>query len=198
MPKVTFINEHRTVDVEAGRTIAAIATELGIATCREEFAGTGFGNHTVWVKGADGALSPPGFLEKLFGARGMKRLANRAKILGDVEVWTQAAVGDRLRAPRPISPNPNPLKDPTAPRKPIDASGSAAFPYGDPRAVGKGTREAVARSTAKAKPAGKGKAGRGGRGRGGRGRRVASRGIPQGEPAREPACYAAADVRCGW
>ena len=36
----------------AGRTISDIAAELGIAVCREEFAGTGIGNYTVWVKGA--------------------------------------------------------------------------------------------------------------------------------------------------
>ena len=153
MPKVTFVNEHRTVEVDAGRKISDVAKELGIAVCREEFVGTGIGNYTVWVKGADGCLSPPGFLERIRGARGWKRFANHAVILGDVEVFTQSALGERLRAPRPVSPKPNPSKDATAARKPIDASGSAAFPYGDPRAVGKGEREAIARSTGKAKGA---------------------------------------------
>ena len=59
MPKVTFVNEDRTVEVERGRLISDIATELGIATCREEFAGTGIGDYTVWVKGDDGALRRP-------------------------------------------------------------------------------------------------------------------------------------------
>ena len=138
MPKVTFVNEHRTVEVEAGRTVSDIAAQLGIPVCREEFAGTGLGNYTIWVKGPEGCVSPPGFWEKLQGARGWKRLANRARVLGDVEIFTQSALGDRLRAPRPVSDPPAPKTDTTAPRKPIDASGSAAFPYGDPRAVGKG------------------------------------------------------------
>lgn len=159
MPKVTFVNEHRTVEVESGRKIGDVAAELGIAVCREEFVGTGIGNTTVWVKGADGCVSPPTFFEKLFGVGGWRRRARTTKILGDVEVFTQAGLGDRLRSPRPLAPKPNPSKDPEAKRKPIDASGSAAFPYGDPRAVGKGTREAIARSTGKPKAAGaKGKA----------------------------------------
>ena len=94
---------------------------------------------------------------KLFGARGWKRLANRTRVLGDVEIFTQGGLGDRLRAPRPVTSPPTPKTDPTAPRKPIDASGSAAFPFGDPRAIGKGERAAVARTTGKPKAAGKGK-----------------------------------------
>ena len=152
MPKVTFVNEHRTVEVASGRLISDAAAELGIAVCRETFVGTGIGDYTVWVKGEPGSVSPPGFLEKLFGARGWKRFANRARILGDVKIWTQAGPDDRLRSPRPIAAPPRPSED-TSARKPIDASGSAAFPYGDPRAVGKGTREAIGRTTGKAKAA---------------------------------------------
>ena len=153
MPKVTFINEHRTVEVESGRFISDAAAELGITVCRESFVGTGIGDQTVWVNGGPGSTSPVTWIEKLLGARGWKRMANRTRILGDVQVWTQAGPAGRLRAPRPISPPPNPCKDPDAPRKPIDAAPSAAFPYGDPRAVGKGLREAIARSTAKPKKA---------------------------------------------
>ena len=61
MPKVTFVNENRTVEVDSGRKISDVAAELGIAVCREEFVGTGIGNYTVWVKGSDGCVSPPGF-----------------------------------------------------------------------------------------------------------------------------------------
>jgi hypothetical protein len=154
MPKVTFINEARTVDVERGRTIKDIATELGIATCREEFAGTGIGDYTVWVKGDDGALTPPDFWERLKGARGWKRYANKARVLGDVEVWTQAAVGDRLRMPRPVAKPPQPRLDPSAKRLGVSDAGTAAFPYGHPEAVGQGKRAAVARNTAKPKKAG--------------------------------------------
>ena len=154
MPKVSFINEHRTVEVASGRLISDIANELGIAVCRESFAGTGIGDYTVWVKGEAGSVSPVTFLEKLMGARGMKRYANRARILGDVQVWTQGGLPDRLRSPRPISAPPRPATDPSAPRKPIDAAGTAAFRYGDPRAVGKGLREPIAKTTGKAKAAG--------------------------------------------
>lgn len=154
MPKVTFVNEHRTVEVEKGRKISDVAAELGIAVCREEFAGTGLGNYMVWIKGAEGCVSPPGFWEKLWGVRGWRRSANKTQILGDVEIFTQGGVGDRLRAPRPVSARPNPTLDKTAPRLPVDASGSAAFPYGNPKAVGKGEREAIARTTGKPKAKG--------------------------------------------
>lgn len=160
MPKVTFVNEHRTVNVEPGRLISDIASELGIAVCREEFATTGIGNYTVWVKGEAGSLSPLTFGEKFGGAKGMKRFANKARVLGDVQVWTQQGMGDRLRAPRPVSAAPRPSEDPEAPRKPIDAAGTAAFRYGHPQAVGKGERTPQPRTTGKAKAAGaaKGKA----------------------------------------
>src|SRR5262245_51389327 len=100
MPKVSFVNENRVVEVASGRLISDVANELGIAVCRESFAGTGIGDYTVWVKGESGSVSPMGFLEKLMGARGLKRFANRTRILGDVQVWTQGGLADRLRSPR--------------------------------------------------------------------------------------------------
>lgn len=154
MPKVTFVNEHRTVEVEPGRKVSDVAAELGIAVCREHFAGTGFGDYTIWIKGADGCVSPPGFFERLSGVRGLRRQANKVKILGDVEITTQPGITDRLRAPRPVAPPPTPKTDPSAPRLGVSAAGSAAFPYGNPQAVGKGEREAIARSTGKPKKAG--------------------------------------------
>jgi hypothetical protein len=153
MPKVTFVNEHRIVEVPSGRLISEAASELGIAVCRESFAGTGIGDYSCWVKGEPGAVSPPTFLEKLLGARGWKRMANRARILGDVQVWTQAGPGDRLRSPRPVSKPPRPSEDRTAARKEIDAAGTAAFPYGHPHAVGQGKREAIAAGALEAKAA---------------------------------------------
>lgn len=158
MPKVTFVNEHRTVEVEPGRLISDVANELGIAVCRESFAGTGIGDYTVWVKGDPGSVSPLTFREKLFGVRGWRRYANRARILGDLEVWTQQGLGDRLRNPRPVTAPPSPATDPTAKRKPIDAAGTAAFPFGDPREVGKGMRPPIGRTTGKPKAAAKGTA----------------------------------------
>ncbi|WP_437755409.1 hypothetical protein [Sorangium sp. So ce1389] len=153
MPRVTFVNEHRTVEAAPGRLLSDIAAEVGIAVCRETFRGTGIGDYTCWVKGEPGATSPPTFLERLLGAKGQRRMANRTRVLGDVQVWTQAGPGNRLRAPRPIAPPPSPATDPEAPRKPIDASGSAAFPYGDPRAVGQGKREPIAAGALEAKAA---------------------------------------------
>jgi hypothetical protein len=149
MPKVTFVNENRTVEVDAGRKISDVAAELGIAVCREEFVGTGIGNYTVWIKGPDGCVSPPGFWEKLSGIRGWRRLANKTKILGDVEIFTQAGLGDRLRAPRPVTAPPTPKTDTTARRLGVSAAGTAAFPGGNPLAVGQGKREPIARNTGK-------------------------------------------------
>lgn len=154
MPKVTFVNEHRIVEVDSGRKISDVAAELGIAVCRETFAGTGIGNYAVWVKGNDGALSAPTLWEKFRGLRGIKRFADSARILGDVEIFTQGGLADRLRAPRPVAPAPTPKTDPTAKRLPIDASGTAAYPYGNPKAVGKGERDVPPRNTSKPKKAG--------------------------------------------
>ena len=154
MPKVTFVNEHRIVEVDSGRKISDVAAELGIAVCRETFAGTGIGDYTVWVKGADGCVSAPGFMEKLRGIRGIKRYADKARILGDVEVFTQGGLADRLRAPRPVAPAPTPKTDPTAKRLEVNAAGTAAYPYGNPKAVGKGERDVLPRNTSKPKKAG--------------------------------------------
>lgn len=153
MPKVTFVNEHRTVEVAPGRKISDIAAELGIAVCREAFRGSGIGDWSVYVKCADGALTPPTLVEKLDGVKGWRRLANRTKVLGDVEIWTAGGLPDRLRSPRPVAPPPNPSKDPEARRKPVDAAATAAFPYGHPSAVGKGQREAIPVGAGKGKKA---------------------------------------------
>lgn len=144
MPRVRFVNEDRVVEIEKGKLISDVAAELGIAVCREHFAGTGFGDYTVWVKGAPDSVSPAGFFERLRGARGQKRFANRARILGDCEVTTQAGLANRLRSPRPIAPPPRPTEDPSL-LKAEDASGTAAFPYGHPSMVGCGTRTELAR-----------------------------------------------------
>jgi hypothetical protein len=150
MAKVTFVNEHRTVEVEPGRLISDVANELGIAVCRESFVNTGIGNYTVWVKGEPGCVSPVTFMEKLMGAKGWKRYAHKARILGDMEIWTQQGLRDRLQSPRPVTAAPSPATDKTAARKPIDAAGTAAFVFGDPREVGKGERKPVPRTTGKA------------------------------------------------
>lgn len=150
MPKITFVREHRTVEADAGERLGDVARKHGIAICRELFAGTRRGNDTCWVSGATGAVSAPGFIERVLGgASGRRRRASRVRVFGDVEVWTQSGIDQRVGADKPVAPPPRPSDEPDAPRLPIDASGSAAFPYGDPRAVGRGAREPRPRSTAK-------------------------------------------------
>jgi ferredoxin len=147
MPKVVFVNEHRAVEVAKGTNLKTLAVELGINPHREFFKGVNCGYFgmcgtcQVWVRESEqGATSPRNLRERWAGTRGQRRLSCQVKVLGDIEVTTMGGGDDRLRAPRPISPPPNPSLDPTAKRKPIDASSSAQFLYGHPSAVGTGTR----------------------------------------------------------
>ena len=95
MPKVTFVNEHRIIECEKGRLVSDVAAELGIAVCRESFRGTGIGGYSIWAKGEPGCVSEVGFWEKLGGASGMRRMANRTKIVGDESIWTQGGLLER-------------------------------------------------------------------------------------------------------
>ena len=145
MPRVLFVNEHREIEVTAGRTISEAAQELGIAVCREEFAGTGIGDYTVGSECEPGCVSPPTFYERFMkGCKGWRRMANKARVQGDVKVYTQQGMKMRTFAPRPVDVPPNPLEDPTAPRfdHANNAAGTAWNPYGHPKAVGEGKREA--------------------------------------------------------
>ncbi len=166
MPKVHFVNEHRSVDVTAGRKLSDIAKELGIEVCRMTLAGTAIGDHTVWVRGQPGSVSPPTLWERLMGCKGSRRLANRTKVNGDVSVWTQQGIGSRVGGQRDLLPNPQPLTDESAPRHVRDAAGTAHCPYGHPREVGKGTRDPapyvppVKKGAAAKKPAAKAAAGK--------------------------------------
>ena len=144
MPRITFVNEHRVVEVETGRLISDVARDLGIAFCRESFAGTGIGDTTVWIKGASDCVSPPGFMERWKGARGARRFADRTRVLGDCEVTTQGGLADRLGGKRDLAAPPSPMADHSLLREP-DAAATAAFPYGHPSAVGKGARAAIPR-----------------------------------------------------
>jgi ferredoxin len=153
MPKVVFVNEHRIVEVPQGKNLKVLAVELGIDPHREFFKGVncGFfgmcGTCQVWVRESErGAASPRNLRERWAGTRGERRLACQVKVLGDLRVTTMGGGDDRLRAPRPISPPPNPSIDPGANRKPIDAAGSAQFLYGHPSAVGAGTRTPAAQA----------------------------------------------------
>ncbi len=145
MPKVLFVNEHREVEVTAGRKISDVASELGIAVCRQHFIGVPFGDWTVWVDGSAGSVSPTTWFERIYKrCKGMRRMANRTRILGDCKVFTQQGLGSRARAPRPIAPVPVPSTDATAERFDHEhlASATAWNPHGHPKAVGQGLREA--------------------------------------------------------
>jgi hypothetical protein len=141
MPKVLFVNEHREVEVERGRTVRDIAEELGIQACREEFVGTGIGDWSVWV---EGEVSPITFWEKIRGCKGWRRFADRVRVRGDCKVYTQQGMSSRARQPRPLSPPPRPMDEPSAERfdHENNAAGTTWNPYGHPKAVGEGKRAA--------------------------------------------------------
>src|SRR4051794_23685720 len=147
MPKVVFVNEHRIVEVPAGKNLKSLALKLGINPHRKFFRGVncGFfglcGTCQVWVhESGAGSTNAKNIREKMAGMRGERRLSCQVKILGDVEITTMAGGDNRLRAPRPIAPPPQPTIDPSAKRKPIDAAPTAEFVLGHPAAVGTGTR----------------------------------------------------------
>ncbi|HHH10847.1 MAG TPA: hypothetical protein ENK23_02065 [Sorangium sp.] len=144
MPKIMFVNEHREVEVESGRLISEVATELGIITCRVTFANTNIGDYTVWVDGAGGCVSKPTWYERVIKrCTGQRRMANRTRVLGDCKVWTQPGMASRARVPRPIAPAPRAGED-GSPRfdHEHNPAGTAYNPYGHPHAVASGTRDA--------------------------------------------------------
>jgi hypothetical protein len=141
MPRVHFVHENVTVEVDKGRRLSDIAKERGIAVCRQTLGWTGIGDYTVWVDGAPGATSSPTFWERLKGVKGWRRLANHTRIEGDVRVWTQQGIGSRLGGTRNIDDIPNPTEDSSLVRSEHGAAGTAWCPLGHPSAVGKGDRE---------------------------------------------------------
>ena len=112
--KVMFVQEHREVEVEPGRTIKQIALEIGIDPNRKyqrfiSCEGLGiFDGCLCWVKSkSKGALNRKTFTERaLHDLKGWQRLACQARIFGDVEIWTLPQGDERLREPRPIAPPP--------------------------------------------------------------------------------------------
>jgi ferredoxin len=148
MPKITFVNEHRIVEVDAGRSVRDVALECGIDLNVSPFYGVDCGGRGMcktcmcWVDEAlPGAAGPKSFMERFRMLRGWRRLACCTKIEGDLKVFSFPGGDERVRKQRPVSPPPSPVKDPTAARKPNDASSTTAFPYGYPSAVASGTRK---------------------------------------------------------
>ncbi len=149
MPKVTFVNESRTVVADKGDNIRDVALECGIAVNNsEDFHGFNCNGHGLcttclcWVEElTPGAAGPRTLMERLRALRGWRRLACRTSLEGDVKVYTIPGQHDRTRKQRPITPPPRPTVDPDAPRKPLDAAPTAAFPKGHPTMVASGTRK---------------------------------------------------------
>jgi ferredoxin len=148
MPKITFVNEHRIVEVDKGRSVRDVALECGIDLNVSPFYGVSCGGNGMcttcmcWVEeSAPGAAGPKSFMERLRALRGWRRLACCTKVDADLKVWSFPGGDERTRKQRPVSPPPSPVKDPTAARKPLDPSSSTAFPYGHPSMVASGTRK---------------------------------------------------------
>ena len=140
MPIVTFVNEHRRVEVPSGTNLRTVALDAGIVIDRQHFLGVSCKNRglcgqcKVWVKEkAPGATSPRTWRETgLFFRRlsGWARLACQVKLQGDVEVWTVAGGPDRIAArtidapPRP-SANVKPIDPPKQAQEPAAAEPAA-------------------------------------------------------------------------
>jgi ferredoxin len=157
MPKITFVNEDRIVEVDKGRNVRQVAEECGIDLDVEQFLGINCGGRGMcraclcWVEESEpGAGGPRSLMEQLRGLGGWRRLACRVKAEGDLRVFSMAGGDERTRKQRPVSPPPRPTSDATARRKPLDASSSTAYPYGYPSAVGSGTRKPPEKSAAPA------------------------------------------------
>lgn len=160
MPKITFVNEDRIVEVEKGRVVRDVAEECGIDLDVRQFLGIDCGGRGMctaclcWIdEGSPGAGGPRSLMERLRGLRGWRRLACVAKAEGDMKVFSMPGGDERTRKQRPVSPPPSPATDPTAARKPVDASSSSAFLFGHPSAVGSGTRKPPEKVVAPASPA---------------------------------------------
>jgi ferredoxin len=157
MPKITFVNEHRIVEVESGRNVREVALECGIDLDVEGFAAINCGGRGLcttclcWIdESAPGAAGPRSFMERMRALGGWRRLACCTKIAGDVKVFSMPGGDERVMKQRPVSPPPSPAKDPSAARKPINEASTTAFPHGHPSSVASGTRKPAERVAAPA------------------------------------------------
>jgi hypothetical protein len=126
MARVTFVNEHRVIEADAGASVAAIAKSAGIAIGR-----------VCWV---DGAVSERTWSEKLRGMRGWRRAPGSVRVLGDAKVYSAPVAADRVAVARDIAPPPSPVTDASAPRKGVDAASTAAHVHGHPSMIGRGSQ----------------------------------------------------------
>jgi ferredoxin len=184
MPKVQFVVEHLTVEVQSGRCVRDIALEAGVYPNREWFRGWNCGGRglcgtcKVWVKQkAADATSAPNLREKFHGMGDGRRLACQTRVQGDIEVVTFPGGDDRTIPGRRIDPPPirpeaaeqaakaggPPSKPDAAPKaeKPKAGVAGASEPKPDATkkadaaaAEGKATEEAKPRAAAKAEVVG--------------------------------------------
>ena len=125
MPKIKFVVEYQTLDVQAGRSVREIALEAGIYPNREYFRGFNCGGRglcgtcKVWLRElTDHAVSPPNMRERFHGMGDGRRLACQARVQGDIEVTTMPGGDDRLATDRNIDSPPEREPDPEPPPKP--------------------------------------------------------------------------------
>ncbi|MFH0899216.1 MAG: 2Fe-2S iron-sulfur cluster binding domain-containing protein [Pseudomonadota bacterium] len=102
MPRVSFLNEVTTVEIDAGKTIEEAANRAGVRLHQPK----------VWVlEQAANALGPRTIWEKIRRAgHGALRLACQARVFGDIEVRTQPGF---LRVVEPTTrwdPDPRPAR----------------------------------------------------------------------------------------
>ncbi len=148
MPKVLFVNECRAVDARAGQSVREVAREAGVALDAHRFRGAvSCGGRGLcraclcWIEeSAPGAAGPRAWMERVRGLRGWRRLACRARVLGDLQVYSLPAAANRGGAPRVIADPPRPTVDATVRAKPDDAASTARFVHGHPSAIGRGER----------------------------------------------------------
>jgi len=146
VPKVLFVNEHRSVEIAVGTSVRDAAREAGVSLDTARFRGGlscgGLGICRAclcWVEpSAPEAVGERMFFERLRGLTGWRRLACRAQVRGDLKVYSLPAADDRVGKARAIEAPPSPVADPAARRKPDDAASTAAHVHGHPSAIGRG------------------------------------------------------------
>jgi ferredoxin len=151
MPRVHFVNEHRTIEAPPGARLADVAREAGIAlnvtrVGRRGCGGLGLCSACMcWVAEREpGTAGPRTVAERLRGLRGERRLGCKVRVGGDLRVTTMAAASERAGRLRPVERPPSPASDPAAARKPDDAAPTALHIHGHPSAVAQAAPRAAA------------------------------------------------------
>lgn len=119
MPKVTFLNEAITLDVQSGRTIKEIADAAGVNlfegfaaqyNCSGRGMCLGKGCRVWVVNSPPTAVSERTFWERIRRQKGAMRLACQTRVLGDVEIRTQPGASLDNRPNMTWEPDPRPAR----------------------------------------------------------------------------------------